>query len=1220
LTDSESIASIHSKYEKYTADLVVPIDAQRLDFSYASEPSMTDNFSPAAKEGNTVQLEGNMLSLLQVAENAKSKKKKEDNESNKMESSSSSASSRAIEIKVMHSRQHYTRKNSMKLIDNDGTEEGETVELEENMLSLLQDANGNNLQGESSMNDKMETSGDSVSLLGYDNTSQQFTANLKNANSTEDVEDGKTVELEGNMFSLIQATENNKSQKGENIAIVNLERSADYDISQQFTANLKNTNSTEDAEDGETVELEGNMLSLIQVADGNNLEGNSSLDDKMEVSTDSAPLLVNDDISQQFTANLTNTNSTEDAEDGKTVELERNMLSLIQVTDGSNLEGNSSVNDKMETSTDSASLLVNDDISQQFTGNLKNKNSTEDVEDGNTAELERNMLSLMQVADGNNLEEESSVNDRMETSEDSVSLLVNDDISQQFTGNLKNMSSTEDAEDGKTVELERNMFSLIQVTHGKNLEGESSVDDKMETNEDSVSLLINDDISQQFTGNLKNTSSTENVEDGNTAELEGNMLSLIQVTDGNNIEEESNVNYRMETIEDSASLLVNDDISKKITGGLKNTNSTEDIGDGGTVELERNMLSLLHATENNKSQKGENIIIDRINISTESPRFATSLSGGKMTKASLVTQAANNKTTKLRKEENILIDKSGITADSASFILTDGLYPQKPDSSNNDEICTADTRFDILEDDSAKAIRRKSLSSNSFILDRVDQVQTLVDDITTKQKSSIVDKSVSFSDTTEFIKTFTTDSGSSDDHVENFAAVDVALFASRLFEGLKCEEIQEDGLSDSFSRFGKSDGAIGSIVYERWIQFIEAVCGEVERRIDQEGTAATSLASLVEEDPRFFCMMQNRFQSSDDVSVIQESLESLVQAGQTLIEYEWNSWLATVLESFHGPLTNIPQMFANDGSKLDEALKHCKSLEVNISFMNDRNTKRAKRKSLLRHQTRVTKLEGEIETIESQLSTIKSELEEIEREEINLLKATADCHDIRLNSELYDGLKVTAESSQKVFLSLRGLHSWSIGTISEKFLEFSTIGSCPQTHLKLLYNGTKFGKAHTNILSKIDYSHTRVNALYVYHGAIASFLEVTTKRLMHKAQKSYTKGPIRISNHLQRYAWLAGRLDLIAKEFQVVQRRYNGKLCRNGEGSFSFIVEFKSENSTVVADFTIEPVYPSFPVEVRLDLISGEQDLERIRRALVKNAKPGFGSLSRACAIIQSIN
>eukprot|EP00536_Pseudo-nitzschia_multiseries_P011654 jgi/Psemu1/243992/estExt_Genewise1.C_4080020 len=734
--------------------------------------------------------------------------------------------------------------------------------------------------------------------------------------------------------------------------------------------------------------------------------------------------------------------SSADVEDGKTVELEGNMLSLLHAT--CSKEGD----------TEQKSIPNNDNMEMsQSTGNLKSMNSNANVEDGKTVELEGNILSLLQATNSGDTEKESIAKNKMETSVDSASIA--------------------NVEDDKTMELEGNMLSLLQATESGDNEKESIPNDNMEMRVDSASLM-------QFTGNLKSMSSIANVEDDKTMELEGNMLTLLQAAccKEGGTEQESIAKDKMEISVDAASLMINNDISQKFTGNLKSLSSNANVEGSKTVELEGNMSSLLQTTDAYKIKTG--------------------------------------------KDENALIDKDGMDADLSSSIVTE-VRPQSPGSSNINEACRIDTRFDVTETSDVKVRRRKSLSSKSFTLDRIDQSQ-------------------------------------------------------------------------------------------------KAVCGEVERRTDLEGTAAASLISVVKDDPDFFSVIQNKIQCSGDSSDIQKSLKNLVQAGQTLIEYEWNSWLVTVLESFYGPLNDIPQIFANDETKLDEAFQHCKNMQIDISFMSDRKTKRARRKSLLRHQSLVTKLEVEIDNIEAQLSTIRSELEEIEREENDIFKATTDCQGIHQEAEFCDDLKSKAESSQKTFLSLRGLHSWSIGTISEQDLEFSTIGSCPHTHLKLLYKGTKFGKASTNLLSKSDATHLIAKSLHAYQGSIASFLEMATRRLMSMSSESNENGSIRISHHLQKYTWHIGRLDLVAKEFQVVQRRFNGKLCRNGaEGIFSFIVEFESEKSIIVADFTIEPVYPSFPVEVRLDLISGEQDLERVRRALVKNAKPGFGSLSRACDIIQSI-
>jgi len=365
-------------------------------------------------------------------------------------------------------------------------------------------------------------------------------------------------------------------------------------------------------------------------------------------------------------------------------------------------------------------------------------------------------------------------------------------------------------------------------------------------------------------------------------------------------------------------------------------------------------------------------------------------------------------------------------------------------------------------------------------------------------------------------------------------------------------------------------------------------------------------------------MLQKRIQSSQHEEKIEKSMDNLVEAGHKLIEHDWNSWLATVLESFYGPLTATQQMYANDASKLDEAIRHVKKVQDDISLMNDLETKLAREKSIRRQRDEAANLEKEIEAIESQLSAAKSELLELEDEESNLVNSTKDQQRMIHDAKLYDELRVTAESSQKNYMSLNGLHSWSMKTMSERDLEFNTIGACQQTHLRLMYEGAESGKASTIVSSKDDSAKSR--SLYVYHEPLSGFLDTSTKRLMESAQQSTATGPVQICEHLQKYTWLAGRLDLIAKEFQVVQRRYNGILHRQSGDVFSFLVEFESERSTVTADFRIECAhYPSFPIEVRLDLILGKQDLGVIKKSLLKNANPGFGSLSRACDIIQSI-
>ncbi len=875
-----------------------------------------------------------------------------------------------------------------------------------------------------------------------------------------------------------------------------------------------------------TVELEGNMLDLLEVANGGKEKENDS-SDAMDISGDSSALALKDTTAEaeQFTGNLSKIGTKPGVEGEKTVELEGNMLSLLEATNGGPIGDENNVDGELQSRGES----------EQFTTDISYISKTS-IQGDNTVELEGNMLSLLQATDSGTGKQKDGTNE-MDITE----------RSEQFTADISSVLPKRSNTGEKTVELEGNMVSLLQATGtgDKSKETENTTN-SMDINGNSTSMMLNqsETVSEQFTGSLNKMIEKSD----KTVELEGNMFSLLEATYGGKNGEGNDSNDKVNMMEDSLA-----------TAEKANSTKSEQF----TGNLEITEVEVVHSRRRSNGGRSSTSVIE-----SEDKAF-------KSDELSMLRGSDDN-----------------------------SVYSSAFRSISNDD--------SFLRSAGGARKRRKSLSSNSFIVDRTDEIQSLVEDITSENKSLTYDKSVSFSDTAEFITAARSDSGPNQ--------LDVPAFTSMLLEGLEFAEKDQDILSNSFARFSKAESSVDRIVFERWGQFIEAVCGEVERRIDLEGAAVSSLAEIVDDDPKFYTMLHQRLQSNEHSGKIKESMSSLVQAGQKLIEYDWNTWLATVLESFHGPLADTQQIYANDASKIEETLRHIKKIQTDISLMNDMETKLAKEKSLRRQREAATELEKEIELLESQVSTTNSSLLHLEEEECNIVMATRDHKELIGNAKVYDGLRVEAESSQKNFVSLNGLHSWSMKTTSENDLEFINTGSCQQTHLKLMYGGAESGKADRILSSRVDSSLANSKTLHVYHEPLSGFLDTATKRLMETAQQSSGHGPVHISEHLQKYTWLAGRLDLIAKEFQVVQRRYNGFLHRKNGDLFSFVVEFESERSTVVANFRIESAYyPSFPIEVRLDLMSGDQDLETIKKALVKNANPGFGSLSRACDIIQSI-
>jgi hypothetical protein len=339
-----------------------------------------------------------------------------------------------------------------------------------------------------------------------------------------------------------------------------------------------------------------------------------------------------------------------------------------------------------------------------------------------------------------------------------------------------------------------------------------------------------------------------------------------------------------------------------------------------------------------------------------------------------------------------------------------------------------------------------------------------------------------------------------------------------------------------------------------------------------------------------------------------------VEASQKAVHYEWNAWLGTVLESLEGPLSGIPSTVDNDMVKLEEALQECERLQETITVINDKNAERARRKSLLRRQCVADNLEKEISSIEAQLLDMNSELEAISKEEETLIKTKTLFHETRQLAAEWDDMRSSAEASQKSYLSLKGIHSWTLGKMNESLLEVVTLGTCSQTSSTLSYSGAKNDEVRVNFSSQ----STCQNSLYRYNVAVSSFLNVCVKRIATLMECRNIGTASEIGKHMQKQAWLIGRLDLVAKEFHVLQRRYRGKLVRRTNDRFSLLIEFEHHSARLAVDFAVDSAYPSFPLDVKFNLLSGDIDLGALRKILLKNSKTGYGSLSRACDIVQS--
>lgn len=248
--------------------------------------------------------------------------------------------------------------------------------------------------------------------------------------------------------------------------------------------------------------------------------------------------------------------------------------------------------------------------------------------------------------------------------------------------------------------------------------------------------------------------------------------------------------------------------------------------------------------------------------------------------------------------------------------------------------------------------------------------------------------------------------------------------------------------------------------------------------------------------------------------------------------------------------------------------------------------------------------------MEAQLSQNKIELEEM-KEKASILDGTViELKGILALSNEAKSLRADAAPTQKAYMSLKGLHSWNPSSINESTLAFEAVGQYVQTTNTITYT-----LEESSINTTVSRSNSDMKYLPKSSLSLVEYLYACVDEHSMVAHEKAAPSAAHIGSSMQYYMWRLGRLDNTVTEVQSLRRRYKTQLTRNGN-KFFFSVNFQNSSTNLIAEFEIDHNYPALPLEVQLDLLKGNIELDRIRRAVKKGAKTGFGNLSRACGII----
>lgn len=252
---------------------------------------------------------------------------------------------------------------------------------------------------------------------------------------------------------------------------------------------------------------------------------------------------------------------------------------------------------------------------------------------------------------------------------------------------------------------------------------------------------------------------------------------------------------------------------------------------------------------------------------------------------------------------------------------------------------------------------------------------------------------------------------------------------------------------------------------------------------------------------------------------------------------------------------------------------------------------------------------------------------DIQLEEQNLLRNTRECADVEtLMDIIKEKESLTGDLSRdrsfidknlEVITSLEGLQNWTLVQVEESMVEIEFIGDITEMCLSLRFHSLQNGEVICKAKSLESTSQSRKQIKYT--SSVKSFFKHQVLNLTESISKRPLEGLSEICSTIHHIDWYLGRLQLIGKELSLLEARYDGVLEKsNNNELYHFQLSILNNASGKVLNTAFE-VGESYPFAFDV-IISGDIDIIELEKHLTKNAKPGYGYLSRTCDIISSFN
>lgn len=214
-----------------------------------------------------------------------------------------------------------------------------------------------------------------------------------------------------------------------------------------------------------------------------------------------------------------------------------------------------------------------------------------------------------------------------------------------------------------------------------------------------------------------------------------------------------------------------------------------------------------------------------------------------------------------------------------------------------------------------------------------------------------------------------------------------------------------------------------------------------------------------------------------------------------------------------------------------------------------------------------------------------------------------------------------AENLARKYSYAKGLHRWKAPVISESELSFHYIGPTTDACVVLTFTVSKLGDVKCMAKSFNAITGSCPGSLQCLRVPLLTpFFKGRTAALCNEWSGKVLSDTSQICEVLRHFQWQMGRLEQTAMELLVLRRRHGAILTSSSDyfPTFKVEVDFSGTPAKLSASFELTAEYPFAPLNVILNTFEGSVDIEKIRTLLIKNAKPGFGYLSRTCDVISA--